>query len=102
MIEPLLIPVICPSAAADARRIGLVEGVDFIENRPLSAMEDDGVPRPARPDATSDQAAAETRADALIKDFAEGHISRRTAVRVKTAAERAIGGHNLDWSFDHV
>jgi hypothetical protein len=62
---------------------------------------DDGVvvtenePRPPRPDNTEAQAAAETRAQQVIKDLGDGLISRRGAINVKHAAKRAIGGHDL-------
>ena len=60
----------------------------------------DHTPRPARPDATEAQAAAETRADDLINDLGRGYVTRRTAVRVRDAADRAIGGHDLDRALD--
>ena len=69
-------------------------------------MPDDGVivtdsqPRPARPDATQDQDAAEARADSLITDLSRGLVTKRTAVRVRDAADRAIGGHDLDRGLD--
>ena len=57
-------------------------------------------PRPARPDHTAEQASAETRATDLIKDFSQGFVTKRTAIRVRDAADRAIGGHDLDRALD--
>lgn len=60
---------------------------------------DDGVivtenePRPARPDTTAEQAAAETRATQTVKDLDAGLVSRRGATDVRDAAERAVRNH---------
>jgi hypothetical protein len=50
-------------------------------------------PRASRPDTTSDQAAAETRATQVVKDLNTGGlISRRTAVEVRDMADKAVKG----------
>lgn len=53
-------------------------------------------PRPARPDNSSDQTAAETRVDQVVKDLLTGDlISRPSAERVRDAADKAIKGADL-------
>jgi hypothetical protein len=57
-------------------------------------------PSPPKPDATVAQAAAEKMARETIKSLDAGLVTRRTAVDVKRAAKRAIGGHDLNRSLD--
>ena len=63
-------------------------------------MSDENEPRPARADASEAQVAAEASARETIKNLDAGLITRRTAVDVKRAAKRAIGGHDLNRSLD--
>jgi len=59
-------------------------------------------PRPPRPDATEAQEAAETRARETIRDLDAGLVTRRSAVEVKRAAKRAIGGHDLSRGLGNI
>lgn len=64
-------------------------------------MDDDGVvvtenePRPPRPDSTAAQDAAEIKVKQVISDLDAGLVSRRSAIQIKNAAKRAVGGHDL-------
>jgi hypothetical protein len=98
---------------ADAFCARLKLWLSIIEDRPdlcdcdgmrsvgSQAMSDDGVVvtenerRPQRPDNTAEQDAAETRAQEIIKDLDAGLVTKRSAIKVKHAAKRAIGGHDL-------
>jgi hypothetical protein len=53
-------------------------------------------------DISADQKAAEQRAEDIVKDFANGRISRGSAVKVRDAAQRAIGGHDLSRGLDNM
>ena len=62
---------------------------------------DDGVvvteneTRPPRPDNTAAQEAAEVGAHETIRQLDAGLVTKKTAIKVKDAAHRAIGGHDL-------